>query len=103
MINGRQLNASMFLNLALEYIESFNSKESPIILAAIDRVIQSETVKILDHTFDFCKQEAQQIFSEDSLPMNGKDFKKAVKKLVLKHKSQLVKDLSQILSFPEIL
>ena len=79
----------MFLNLALEYTESFNSKEAPTVLTALDRVIQSETVKILDATFDMYKQEAAETFSEESLPMNGKDFKKAVKKLILKHRAQL--------------
>ncbi len=54
-INGKYLNASMFLNLALEYIDALNSKETPTVLTALDRVIQSETVKILDQTFDLFK------------------------------------------------
>lgn len=49
------MNASMFLNLALEYIDALNSKETPTVLTALDRVIQSETVKILDQTFDLFK------------------------------------------------
>jgi hypothetical protein len=47
-INGKYLNSSMFLNLALEYIDALNSKETPTVLTALDRVVQSETVKILD-------------------------------------------------------
>lgn len=54
-INGKYLNPSMFLNLALEYIDALNSKETPTVLTALDRVIQSETVKILDQTFDLFK------------------------------------------------
>lgn len=39
VINGKFLNASMFLSLAMEYIEAINSKETPTVLTAIDRVI----------------------------------------------------------------
>lgn len=38
-ISGKTLNASMFLSLALEYTEAINSKETPTVLTAIDRVI----------------------------------------------------------------
>lgn len=38
----------MFLNLALEYTEALNAKETPTVLTALDRVVQAETVKILD-------------------------------------------------------
>jgi hypothetical protein len=54
-INGKYLNSSMFLNLALEYIDALNSKETPTVLTALDRVVQSETVKILDQTIDLFK------------------------------------------------
>lgn len=54
-INGKYLNSSMFLNLALEYIDALNSKETPTVLSALDRVVQSETVKILDQTIDLFK------------------------------------------------
>lgn len=55
VISGKYLNASMFLQLAMEYIEAINSKETPTVLTAIDRVIQAETSKIGDETYDkFC-------------------------------------------------
>ena len=38
-INGKYLNSSMFLNLALEYIDALNSKETPTVLTALDRVV----------------------------------------------------------------
>lgn len=56
IINGKILNASMFLSLALEYTEAINAKETPTVLTAIDRVIQAETSKIQDETYDkFCQ------------------------------------------------
>ena len=55
IINGKTLNASMLLSLALEYVEAINSKETPTVLTAIDRVIQGETSKIQDELYDsFC-------------------------------------------------
>jgi hypothetical protein len=39
IINGKVLNASMFLSLALEYSEAINMKETPTVLTAIDRVV----------------------------------------------------------------
>jgi hypothetical protein len=39
VVNGKILNASMFLSLAMEYIEAINSKEAPTVLTAIDRVV----------------------------------------------------------------
>jgi hypothetical protein len=39
IVNGKTLNSSMFLSLTLEYIEAINSKETPTVLTAIDRVI----------------------------------------------------------------
>jgi len=54
-INGKVLNPSMFLQLALEYTEALNHKETPTVLTAIDRVVQAEASKIQDETYDtFC-------------------------------------------------
>jgi hypothetical protein len=39
VINGKVLNSSMFLSLAMEYIEAINAKEAPTVLTAIDRVV----------------------------------------------------------------
>ena len=39
VINGKVLNASMFLSLTLEYTEALNSKETPTVITAIDRVV----------------------------------------------------------------
>jgi len=57
VVNGKFLNASMVLSLALEYTEAINSKDTPTVLTAIDRVVQAETAKIADDMYDqFCEQ-----------------------------------------------
>ncbi len=48
IINGKVLNSSMFLQLAMEYTEAINNKETPTVLTAIDRVVQAEANKIQD-------------------------------------------------------
>lgn len=52
IINGKVLNSSMFLQLALEYTEAINNKETPTVLTAIDRVVQAEANKIQDSLYD---------------------------------------------------
>eukprot|EP00347_Sterkiella_histriomuscorum_P019605 403340994 len=103
IINGKFLNTSMFLSLALEYIDAINSKETPTVLAAIDRVIQAETSKIGDELYDkFCHQIEESI-SEECMPFTKETFQKIVKKLTKENKTALSKQLSQILNFQEIL
>lgn len=38
-INGKALNGSMLLGLALEYVDSLNNKEIPIVLSSFERVV----------------------------------------------------------------
>jgi hypothetical protein len=45
-INGKTINAGMFLQLALEYTEAINNKETPTVLTALDRVVQAEAMKL---------------------------------------------------------
>mmetsp|Transcript_19815 Transcript_19815/g.14567 ORF Transcript_19815/g.14567 Transcript_19815/m.14567 type:complete len:91 (-) Transcript_19815:1825-2097(-) len=46
VIQGKCLNGSMLLALAMEYIEAINSKETPTVTTALERVIQAEAAKI---------------------------------------------------------
>ena len=54
-ISGKIINPSMFLQLVLEYTESLSSKEAPVIMTALDRVIQAETQKIIDENYEIYK------------------------------------------------
>jgi len=38
-VNGKIITSSMFLQLAMEYTEAINSKETPTVLTALDRVV----------------------------------------------------------------
>jgi len=38
-INGRVLNGSMLLGLALEYVDALNNREIPVILSSFERVV----------------------------------------------------------------
>ena len=84
VIQSKHLNASMLLTLALEYTEAINSKETPTVLTALDRVVQAETIKLA----------ADQVLSEDVMPMNERDLSKIVRKLVKKHQLELQRQLA---------
>ena len=38
-INGRALNGSMLLGMALEYVDAINSSEIPVVLSSFERVV----------------------------------------------------------------
>lgn len=103
VINGKVLNASMFLSLTLEYTEALNSKETPTVITAIDRVVQAEATKISDEIYDhFCDQIKEDI-NEDTMPLSKSDFRKIIKRSIKKFKKDLQVELSRVLSFSEII
>lgn len=51
-INGRTLNGSMFLGLALEYLEALNNKEVPVVLSSFERVVQVESRNFTEKLFE---------------------------------------------------
>ena len=63
-INNRPLTGYMLLGLALEYVEAFQRKETPVILQSFERVVSieserfveqlySETIAEINSRFDF--------------------------------------------------
>ena len=104
MVAGKILNPSMFLQLALEYTESLSSKEAPVIMTALDRVVQAETVKIMDENYEAVRHriiEGEEL-AEEHLPMNAHDLKKALKRIIRDARSKTERELAQVLSFKEI-
>lgn len=79
------MGGSMFLQLALEYTESINSKETPTVLTAVERVIQAETKRIIDLEYEKYVDHINQEINEETVPMSAKLFKKHLKKLKSKH------------------
>jgi hypothetical protein len=86
MVNGKALNASMLLSLTLEYVEAINSKETPTVLTAIDRVIQAEASKIQDEVYtSYCNILEEQL-CEENLPVTQDIIKKFLRKTHKEHK-----------------
>lgn len=52
MINNKPLTGSMFLGLALEYVEALNNKEIPTVLSSFDRVVQVESRRFTEKLFE---------------------------------------------------
>jgi hypothetical protein len=93
----------MFLQLALEYTEALNSKETPTILTALDRVVQAETVKILDEAYEGVRAELEERLSEGALPMTEKELRKIAKTAIKSKQQEVEASLASILSFKEII
>jgi len=51
-INGRALNGSMLLGLALEYIDALNNREIPVVLSSFERVVQVESRRVTEKLFE---------------------------------------------------
>jgi hypothetical protein len=91
IINGKVLNSSMFLQLALEYTEALNNKETPTVLTAIDRVVQAEANKIQDEIYDtFCLQ-LDTLIHEDNVPMPRQLFNRLVRQTIKRNRLNLQK------------
>ena len=51
-INNRPLTGYMFLGLALEYVECFNRKETPIVMQSFERVVSIESERFVEQLYD---------------------------------------------------
>ena len=89
----------MFLQLAQEYTDALNSKETPTVLTAIDRVIQAEAIKIQDDKLEQFREHLDQVLNEDEMPITQKEFEKIVKKSLRTFKRDLELDLAKVLNF----
>jgi hypothetical protein len=55
----------MLLGLAMEYTAQINSKETPTVLTSLDRVVHSESQKIMDELEVEFKERISQAIPED--------------------------------------
>lgn len=58
-IQGRTLSGEMFLKLTYEYVDAINNGGVPQILTSIERVISSETRKIVETTKAFYEKKVK--------------------------------------------
>ena len=52
IINNRPLTSSMFLGLALEYIDALNNKDIPVVMTSFERVVQVESRRFTEKLFE---------------------------------------------------
>ena len=52
MINNRPLTAYMLLGMALEMVDSFNAKKTPIILSSFERVVNIESERFVELLYE---------------------------------------------------
>lgn len=81
----------MFLSLALEYTEAINSKETPTVLTAIDRVVQAEAMKIQDEFYEKLKADLDEHINEENVPFTKEDIRKIIKKISKSNINQMQK------------
>lgn len=79
VVAGKHLNAGMLLQLAMEYTEAINAKETPTVMTALERVIQAETVHVGDKLADEFRRSLEEHLNEDQMPITSKEFRKIIK------------------------
>ncbi len=106
----------MLLSLALEYSETLTAmgqntrlpgQQVPIPMATLSqsifRITDEEIQRQGDEAFTLFKQELDDAIDDETMPLPNKQFKKIVKKLDAKVRSQLRLGLAELLTFEEVL
>lgn len=52
MINNKPVTGYMLLGLALEFVDSLNSEEAPVVNQCFDRVVSIESERITEHLYE---------------------------------------------------
>ena len=69
-INGKALNSSMLLGMAMEYVDSINNQEIPTVMNSFERVVQVESRRFTEKLFDEITQKIRQECDESLMPFN---------------------------------
>lgn len=97
-VNGVPLTASMFMGLALEYIQSLNDHEAPTILTALERVLLDEARRHTEKIFeDFATKISEKIPSSQ-LPMEEQDLMNIIEQTKLEESGELIRKLYDLCS-----
>ncbi len=67
-----------------------------MIMTALDRVVQAESVKIMDENYEKVRElilNGEEL-SEERLPMNAHDIKKALKRIIRDARSKTERELA---------
>lgn len=97
-INGKALNGSMLLGLALEYLDALNNKEVPVILSSFERVVQVESRRFTEKLFEEVTAKLAQVCDESLMPFEEEDLDQIYRDIVDYSNKRLADKLSDISS-----
>lgn len=103
IISARALNSSMFLTLALDYIDTINSEGAPTVVTALDRVVDAEANKIMDSIFEELKAEVDTRANRSKFPIEKDDFDEIMKRIKESYIEKIHLKLSGILNVDGII
>ncbi len=97
-VNGIPLTASMFMGLALEYIQSLNDQETPTILTALERVLLDEARRHTENIFESFATKLNEKLPPSVMPMDEEEMNQTVEQLKLEVSGELVRQLHELCS-----
>lgn len=93
VVNGIPLTASMFMGLAMEYIESLNNQEIPTILSSFERVLQDESRRHSEKILEDLEIKITENFPENLMPFDENNLMESIEKLKFAATNELIKKL----------
>eukprot|EP00830_Metopus_es_P005113 TRINITY_DN1472_c0_g1_i2.p1 TRINITY_DN1472_c0_g1~~TRINITY_DN1472_c0_g1_i2.p1 ORF type:complete len:859 (-),score=219.71 TRINITY_DN1472_c0_g1_i2:17-2593(-) len=97
-VNGMPLTATMFMGLALEYIQSLNDQETPTILTALERVLLDEARKHTEAIFVNFQDKIGEKVPSTVMPMEETDLRQVVNQTQLEVSGELIRKLHDLCS-----
>jgi len=97
-VRGIALTASMFMGLALEYIQSLNDHETPTILTALERVLLDEARKNTESLFESFSNKLEEHIPSSNMPMEEEDFMNKINQCKLEVSGELIRKLHELCS-----
>ena len=97
-VNGIPLTASMFMGLALEYIQSLNDQETPTILTALERVLLDEARRHTETIFENFASKLAEKVSPSAMPMEEDEMMQIIEQCKLEVSGELIRKLHELCS-----
>jgi hypothetical protein len=103
IISGKSINSSMFLGLALEYVDSLNDEKTPTIVTALDRVVYAESNKLMDNLFEDLRSEIATKINRSKFPIEKEDLEELLSRIKEQFLERIHRQLSPILDVDSII
>eukprot|EP00826_Nyctotherus_ovalis_P003519 TRINITY_DN10719_c0_g1_i1.p1 TRINITY_DN10719_c0_g1~~TRINITY_DN10719_c0_g1_i1.p1 ORF type:complete len:876 (+),score=306.37 TRINITY_DN10719_c0_g1_i1:107-2734(+) len=97
-VNGVPLTASMYMGLALEYIQSLNDRETPTVLTALERVLLDEARKHSEAIFEKFSVELGDKLDPSLFPMEECEVAQAIDECKKKAYNEFIQRLHSLCS-----